>query len=221
MPQENSQAVVSWLPINSFDELIEHEKRILDRIESTPNGAILFMIHPFLLLAGSQLKRTGTRRNTAVESANLWVIQHALRCPQKERCETECKVPTKWPIRKEGTMSLLAGFDFIFEMSNETILKQILTNLSFGNISANPPFEITIPVTGGGITGGSAHLVVTGFELDLNADDTVTLTLDFNAGSLQTSAPTNLTVCPLDGTIAVRAAFAHRAWRSGRAIDHL
>jgi hypothetical protein len=39
------------LTINSFDELITNEEQILVRIEKTPNGANLFMIHPFLLLA--------------------------------------------------------------------------------------------------------------------------------------------------------------------------
>jgi hypothetical protein len=50
MPDEQRPAA-PWLTINSFDELIKHEKSILDRIEKTPNGANLFMVHPFLLLA--------------------------------------------------------------------------------------------------------------------------------------------------------------------------
>ncbi len=41
----------SWLKINSFNQLIEHEKEILERIANTPNGGNLFMIHPFMLLA--------------------------------------------------------------------------------------------------------------------------------------------------------------------------
>jgi hypothetical protein len=39
-----------WLQVNSFDELTKHEKEILERIERTPNGGQLFLIHPFLLL---------------------------------------------------------------------------------------------------------------------------------------------------------------------------
>lgn len=40
-----------WLKINSFDELIHHEKQILERIANTPNSGNLFMAHPFMLLA--------------------------------------------------------------------------------------------------------------------------------------------------------------------------
>jgi len=49
---------VAWLKIDSFDDLIKHEKEIIDQIEKTPNGPNLFMIHPFLLLAeiGVQLR---------------------------------------------------------------------------------------------------------------------------------------------------------------------
>ena len=40
-----------WLKVNSFDELMQHEKEILDRIAHTQNGANLFMAHPLMLLA--------------------------------------------------------------------------------------------------------------------------------------------------------------------------
>ena len=50
MPDEQRPAA-PWLTINSFDELIKNEKSILERIEKTPNGANLFMVNPFLLLA--------------------------------------------------------------------------------------------------------------------------------------------------------------------------
>jgi hypothetical protein len=101
-------------------------------------------------------------------------------------------------------MSLLADFDLVTEISNETILKLIRTNLNIGGVSPNPPFEITIPGTGGGAN-GSAHLVVTGIHLDLNADDTATLTFEFTTGSVQITSPLKLTVCPLEGNIAVQA----------------
>jgi len=100
-------------------------------------------------------------------------------------------------------MSLLAGFDFVSEISNETILKLIRTNFELGGISADPPFEITIP-----ITGGSAHLVLTGLNLDLNADDTATLTYDFDRGSVEIASPVKLAVCPLAGSIAIQASIS-------------
>lgn len=40
-----------WLKVNSFDELMKHEKEILDRIAHTQNGGNLFMAHPLMLLA--------------------------------------------------------------------------------------------------------------------------------------------------------------------------
>ena len=42
--------VKPWLRVDSFDELMEHEEEIVRRIERTPNGGQLFLIHPFMLL---------------------------------------------------------------------------------------------------------------------------------------------------------------------------
>lgn len=39
-----------WLQVNSFSELMRHEKEILDRIAYTENGGNLFMAHPLMLL---------------------------------------------------------------------------------------------------------------------------------------------------------------------------
>jgi hypothetical protein len=39
------------LAIDSFEEFVAHEREILERIESVPNGGHLFLLHPFLLLA--------------------------------------------------------------------------------------------------------------------------------------------------------------------------
>jgi hypothetical protein len=101
-------------------------------------------------------------------------------------------------------MSLLAGFDLVAEFSHGTILHLIRSHVKIGGVSANPPFEITMPV-GGSSWSGSAHLVVSGIHLDLNAEDTATLTFDFRTASVEFSSPQRLSVCPLDGTIAVHA----------------
>jgi hypothetical protein len=47
---EHGHRVEPWLKVDSFDELMKHEKEILARIENLPNGGQLFLIHPFLLL---------------------------------------------------------------------------------------------------------------------------------------------------------------------------
>lgn len=101
-------------------------------------------------------------------------------------------------------MSLMAGFDFIAEMSNETIRKLIETNLQIGGITASPPFELTLPLSGSGAS-GTAHLVVTDLQLDLNADDTISLVLLFNRASLALTAPMAISLCPLDGTLTMTA----------------
>ncbi|MBI5902012.1 MAG: hypothetical protein HZB84_00810 [Deltaproteobacteria bacterium] len=102
-------------------------------------------------------------------------------------------------------MSLLAGFDLVAEISNETIRKLLKKNLQIGGKPVNPPFELSLPISGGGAS-GTAHLIVTDLQLDLNADDTITLTLSFDRTSVVTTAPLPLTVCPLDGNITITAA---------------
>jgi hypothetical protein len=99
----------------------------------------------------------------------------------------------------------MAGFDFVAEISNETVLKLIENNLQIGGVSASPPFELTLPLSGGGAS-GTAHLIVTDLQLDLNAGDTITLTLAFNRASVALTAPLPLTVCPLDGNFTITAA---------------
>ncbi|MDQ5826047.1 MAG: hypothetical protein M3441_17775 [Chloroflexota bacterium] len=49
-PYDN-QAPQPWLEVDSFEELMNHENEIVQRINSFPNGAQLFLIHPFRLLA--------------------------------------------------------------------------------------------------------------------------------------------------------------------------
>ena len=49
-PSGKVQGAKPWLKVDSFAELMEHEKEIVDLIERTPNGGQLFLIHPFLLL---------------------------------------------------------------------------------------------------------------------------------------------------------------------------
>lgn len=102
-------------------------------------------------------------------------------------------------------MSLLAGFDLVTEISNETITKLLENNLQIGGQSVSPPFELSLPVSGSGAN-GTAHIVVTDLTVDLNADDTITLTLPFDRGSVIVTSPLSLTVCPLSGSLTITAA---------------
>jgi hypothetical protein len=104
-------------------------------------------------------------------------------------------------------MSLLAGFDFVTEISQETILKLIKNNLQIGGMPATPPFEVMLPFSAGTAT-GTAHLIITDLQLDLVADKMAHLILSFDTGSVMVTAPLALTVYPLDGNITVDMALA-------------
>jgi hypothetical protein len=102
-------------------------------------------------------------------------------------------------------MSLMAGFDFLTEISNDTIRKLIEQNLQIGGQQIVPPFELNLPISSSGVN-GSAHLIVNDLQLDLNADDTLTLTFAFDRTSVMVTSPLSLTICPLSGDLTITAA---------------
>jgi hypothetical protein len=62
------------LAIESFEDLVEHEREILQRINELPNGGHLFLIHPFMLLEdvgvvlSDEAKREILRRQPQLQS---------------------------------------------------------------------------------------------------------------------------------------------------------
>jgi hypothetical protein len=52
-----------WLMVNSFDELMKHEKEIVKAIADYPNGGSLFLMNPIMLFAdiGVQLSDEAVR----------------------------------------------------------------------------------------------------------------------------------------------------------------
>ena len=54
--------------ISSLEELFRLEPEILARIERTPNGGNLFLIHPFLLLADIGVELSDTARQEIVHN---------------------------------------------------------------------------------------------------------------------------------------------------------
>ena len=62
-------AAAECIVIDSFDELLANESRILDRITAIQNAGQLFLIHPFLLLAdaGVQLSAAATAEIVAAQ----------------------------------------------------------------------------------------------------------------------------------------------------------
>ena len=100
-------------------------------------------------------------------------------------------------------MSVLAGFDFVAEASNSTIMRMIKSTVQIGTQSIIPPFELSYSL---GVY--TIHLIVNDVQLDLIKDDLIKddkirLTLFFDNTSL--IAPQIKSICPLNGTIKMEA----------------
>ncbi len=101
-------------------------------------------------------------------------------------------------------MSLLAGYDLIFEISNATLLKLIKANFKIQGTPANPPFEVNLPITEAGIK-GMVHLIANDMKIKLHADDNATLTIIFSNTSISLTSPITITMSKLAGSIAIKA----------------
>lgn len=85
-------------------------------------------------------------------------------------------------------MSLMADFDFVAELSKVTLLRLIRANLKFppllGGELANPPFELTVPLSGGASGPGIAHFIIEELAITLQPDDRIELTMSFDRASV-------------------------------------
>ena len=96
-------------------------------------------------------------------------------------------------------MSLLAGFDFVTEISNAAILKLIKSEMRIGEVLLNPPFDLTIP-----FAVGSGHLIVDDLQLDLTDDDTVNLHFSFSNSSVEVQYIISRVICSLSGKLSIK-----------------
>jgi hypothetical protein len=85
----NSESLPIWLKVDTFDELLEHEREILLRIADIPNGGQLFLVHPFMLLTdiGVELSERATQEIIQQEhslSALSTLPYHALKSSQQK-----------------------------------------------------------------------------------------------------------------------------------------
>lgn len=96
-------------------------------------------------------------------------------------------------------MSLLAGFDFVVEISNAALTRLVKRMELFG-VLLNPPFELTLP-----FPNGDLHLIVDDLQLELEGDDWVTLSLVFSRSSIIPKSSSLKTLCPLSGTLSISA----------------
>jgi hypothetical protein len=95
----------------------------------------------------------------------------------------------------------MAGFDLVLEVSNTTLLRSIKRYVQFNDLSINPPFETIVPLPA--ISDDVyIHLIVDDLLLDLNTDDTLTLTFVFTNMSITRS---EVLVGGLDGNIRITA----------------
>ena len=110
-------------------------------------------------------------------------------------------------------MSLLAGFDLVIEISNAEILNEIKANMQINGVAVNPPFEQDIPIAGGN---GNAHMIFDDMQLDLNDDDSITLTMIYENSSVTIS---DLTLYPLNGSISFKVPLQLIDSENGKALS--
>ena len=95
-------------------------------------------------------------------------------------------------------MTALAGCDFVFEISHAALLKQLRSVPLLGGQTLQTPFELTVPGKQ-----GAAHVMVDEFTIDLNQDNTVTITFVFARSALTSNDKPPKSLYPLSGTLSV------------------
>lgn len=118
-------------------------------------------------------------------------------------------------------MSLLAGFDLVAEISRGALLRLLQKHLKIAGQPMRPPFELYVPVAAPAAT-GEAHLIVSGVDLVLNPDDSVTLAFSFERSSVEVSTPASVVLSKLAGQIRITAPLRVHSpnwWTRALAID--
>jgi hypothetical protein len=102
-------------------------------------------------------------------------------------------------------MSLMAGYDLILEVSRVTVEQLLKVYIQLDGASANPPFEVQIPVTAP--VSGLVSVIVTDLHLELFGDRGARVTFPFTGGSAIFESPPR-TISLLDGTMTATAEVA-------------
>ena len=100
-------------------------------------------------------------------------------------------------------MTLLAGCDFVLELSYTALLKQLRSTPFIGGTTLQAPFELTIPGQA-----GSAHLMIDAVEVDINGDDTLTIKLICTRSSVTSTNTPPVSIYPISGTITLKPKIA-------------
>ena len=101
------KAAKPWIKINSFDELIKHEKEIVKRISGTPNGGNLFMAHPIMLLAdiGVVLSNQGQNEIISREPGLSNLSPSVYNSLKKSKTKQKIRFHIKGLFQHKGTFS--------------------------------------------------------------------------------------------------------------------
>jgi hypothetical protein len=95
-------------------------------------------------------------------------------------------------------VTILAGCDFVLEISHAALMKQLHATPVIGGQTLQAPFDLTIH---GAL--GSAHVMVDEVILNINGDNTLTLDLVFSRSSVTGMGQEPVSLYPLAGTITV------------------
>jgi hypothetical protein len=98
-------------------------------------------------------------------------------------------------------MTLMADFDFVAEVSRSALLDLLKTGFVVQGQAANPPFELDLPLPA---LSASAHMIVSGLDLELGDDDRATITFEFGNTSVIGGSPP-IGVSSLAGALTIAA----------------
>ena len=96
-------------------------------------------------------------------------------------------------------MNGLAGFDYVLELSQRTLLRLLQDTLTIGGVPLQPPFPLRLPITAGDST-VVVHLIVEDVQLDVDPGNRLRLTLRFVRSSIEFGT-FGAAVYPLSGTV--------------------
>jgi hypothetical protein len=107
-------------------------------------------------------------------------------------------------------LTLTAGYDIVTEISKKILLNLVKWKLTIHGVPINPPFELNLPISSGGII-GILNVIVHKLSLDHNKhagyfpvpEDS--LTMEFIGSSFRLSNPKELVITSLEGTIKISA----------------
>ena len=95
-------------------------------------------------------------------------------------------------------MTILAGCDFVLELSYAALLKQLRTTPFLGGKTLQTPFELTLTSQM-----ALAHLMIDAVEMDIKGDDTLTIQLICTRSSVSSISGPPASIYPIGGTITL------------------